>query len=54
VPAAVVRGDILDPSGVEIGALLREEELDSMTMQRLCERLEALGAERNRTSTQAQ
>jgi hypothetical protein len=53
VPAAVIRGDILDPAGVEIGALLREEELDSESLQRLCERLESLGAERDRASAQA-
>ena len=52
VPAAVVRGDILDPAGVEIAALLREEELDSESLQRLCERLESLGAERDRASAQ--
>jgi len=53
VPAAVIRGDILDPAGVEIEALLRGEELDAASLQRLCGRLESLGAERDRASTQA-
>ena len=52
VPAAVIRGDIVDPAGVEIEALLRGEELDAETVQRLCGRLESISAERDRSSTE--
>lgn len=54
VPAAVIRGDILDPAGVEIAALLREDELDSESLQRLCGRLESISAERDRAPTEPQ
>ena len=47
VPAAVIRGDILDPAGEEIAALLSEEELGAQDLQRLCERLDAIGADRD-------
>jgi hypothetical protein len=51
VPAAVIRGDILDPAGVEIAASLRGDELDAEILQRLCGQLESLGAERDRATT---
>ena len=54
VPAAVIRGDILDPAGAEIAALLRGEDLDAETLQRLCGRLESLGAERDQAATESQ
>ncbi len=54
IPAAVVRGDILDPAGAEMAALLGGDELDAETLQRLCGQLESLGAERDRATATSQ